>query len=50
VLFVDNDKTQYFTCGPTQFMLDVEAKLKSYGVPAERVKMELFGTGGVPRA
>jgi nitric oxide dioxygenase len=48
-LFVDNDKSQYFICGPTQFMLDVEAKLKSYGVPAERVKMELFGTGGVPR-
>jgi nitric oxide dioxygenase len=49
VLFTDNDKTLYFTCGPTQFMLDVEAKLKSYGVPAERIKMELFGTGGIPR-
>lgn len=49
VLFADNDKTLYFTCGPEKFMLDVEAKLKSYGVPAERVKMELFGTGGVPR-
>jgi nitric oxide dioxygenase len=49
VLFTDNDKTQYFICGPTQFMLDVEEKLKSYNVPAERVKMELFGTGGVPR-
>lgn len=49
VLFSDNEKTQYFICGPTQFMVDVETKLKSYGVPAERVKMELFGTGGVPR-
>jgi nitric oxide dioxygenase len=49
VLFTDSDKTQYFICGPTQFMLDVEAKLKSYGVAADRVKMELFGTGGVPR-
>ncbi|KAF2130465.1 globin-like protein [Dothidotthia symphoricarpi CBS 119687] len=48
-LFVDNDKTLYFVCGPTKFMLDIEAKLKSYGVPRERVKMELFGTGGVPR-
>jgi nitric oxide dioxygenase len=48
-LFCDNEKTLYFTCGPTQFMLDVEAKLKSYGVPSERVKMELFGTGGLPR-
>jgi nitric oxide dioxygenase len=48
-LHTDNDKTIYYECGPTQFMLDVEAKLKSYGVPSERVKMELFGTGGVPR-
>jgi nitric oxide dioxygenase len=48
-LFCDNEKTLYFTCGPTQFMLDVETKLKTYGVPSERVKMELFGTGGVPR-
>jgi nitric oxide dioxygenase len=49
VLFTDNDRTQYYICGPTQFMLDVGAKLKSYGVRAENVKMELFGTGGVPR-
>lgn len=49
VLFADNDKTLYFTCGPEKFMLDVEAKLKSYGVPAKRIYMELFGTGGVPR-
>jgi nitric oxide dioxygenase len=48
-LHTDNNKTQYYCCGPTQFMLDVEAKLRSYGVPSERVKMELFGTGGVPR-
>jgi len=48
-LHTDNSKTQYYCCGPTQFMLDVEAKLKSYGVSSERVKMELFGTGGVPR-
>ncbi|KAJ8115703.1 hypothetical protein OPT61_g2704 [Boeremia exigua] len=50
VLFTDNDKTLYFTCGPEQFMLDIEAQLKTYGVPADRVRMELFGTGGVPRA
>lgn len=49
-LFTDNEKTQYFTCGPTQFMLDVEAHLKNLGVESERVHMELFGTGGVPRA
>jgi nitric oxide dioxygenase len=49
-LFADNDRTLYYTCGPERFMLDVEAKLKTFGVPAERVHMELFGTGGVPRA
>ncbi|KAF2449590.1 globin-like protein [Karstenula rhodostoma CBS 690.94] len=48
-LFTENKKTQYFACGPTQFMLDVEAKLKSFGVDSERVHMELFGTGGVPK-
>ncbi|USP81549.1 globin-like protein [Curvularia clavata] len=48
-LHTDNNSTLYYLCGPTSFMLDVEAKLKSYGVPSERVKMELFGTGGVPR-
>jgi nitric oxide dioxygenase len=48
-LFTANTKTQYFTCGPTQFMLDVETKLKSFGVDNQRLHMELFGTGGVPR-
>ncbi|EUC43744.1 hypothetical protein COCMIDRAFT_6839 [Bipolaris oryzae ATCC 44560] len=49
ILHTDNSSTVYYCCGPTSFMLDVEAQLKSYGVPSERVKMELFGTGGVPR-
>lgn len=48
-LHTKNEKTQYFVCGPTQFMLDTEAKLKSFGVGAERIHVELFGTGGVPR-
>lgn len=48
-LFTDNKATRYFVCGPTEFMLDIEKKLKGFGVPSERVKMELFGTGGVPR-
>lgn len=49
VLFTDNQKTRYFVCGPTQFMLDVETKLNTLGVSSDRIKMELFGTGGVPR-
>lgn len=48
-LFTQNERTRYYVCGPTQFMLDVEAKLQEYGVPKERINMELFGTGGVPR-
>ncbi|KAF2116327.1 flavohemo protein [Lophiotrema nucula] len=48
-LYTSNPKTQYYTCGPTEFMVDVEAKLNAIGVPSERIKMELFGTGGVPR-
>ncbi|KAH7396889.1 globin-like protein [Phaeosphaeria sp. MPI-PUGE-AT-0046c] len=49
VLFTDHGKTQYFVCGPTQFMMDVESRLNEYGVPSERIKIELFGTGGIPR-
>ena len=48
-LFTDNDAARYFVCGPAQFMLDIESKLKCYGVSGDRIKMELFGTGGVPR-
>ncbi|OAL06421.1 globin-like protein [Phaeosphaeriaceae sp. SRC1lsM3a] len=49
VLFTENQNTEYFVCGPSRFMMDVEARLNRYGVPSERIKMELFGTGGVPR-
>lgn len=48
LIHANNQNTAYYTCGPTQFMLDIEAKLNAFGVPSERVKMELFGTGGVP--
>lgn len=48
-LFADNDKTQYFVCGPAQFMVATAKKLASFGVPMERIHMELFGTGGVPK-
>jgi nitric oxide dioxygenase len=49
-LFVGDPKTQYYVCGPTEFMTDMEKSLKSYGVDPARIRMELFGTGGVPRA
>lgn len=47
-LFLDDATTQYYVCGPESFMLDVKNKLAAEGVSADRIKMELFGTGGVP--
>lgn len=49
-LFVEDIKAQYYVCGPTQFMLNMEDALQASGVDASRIHMELFGTGGVPRA
>lgn len=46
-LFIDDQTTEYYICGPENFMKDMESSLKSKGVPADRIKMELFGTGGV---
>ncbi|KXG48592.1 Globin [Penicillium griseofulvum] len=47
-LFLDDAKTDYYICGPGKFMTDIESGLKAKGVGADRIKMELFGTGGVP--
>ncbi|KAJ5130061.1 uncharacterized protein N7515_006100 [Penicillium bovifimosum] len=47
-LFLDDAKTEYYICGPDKFMTDMESSLKAKGVSADRIKMELFGTGGVP--
>ncbi|KAJ5594658.1 uncharacterized protein N7459_000866 [Penicillium hispanicum] len=46
-LFLDNAQTEYYICGPETFMTDMEAGLKAQGIGADRIKMELFGTGGV---
>jgi nitric oxide dioxygenase len=48
-LFLGEKGTEYFVCGPEQFMVDMETKLKEFGVDAGQINMELFGTGGVPR-
>ncbi|KAF9886351.1 hypothetical protein FE257_011496 [Aspergillus nanangensis] len=47
-LFLDEPETEYYVCGPEGFMTAMLGALGSKGVNAERVKMELFGTGGVP--
>jgi len=42
-LFVDDERTQYFICGPVGFMDGMEEKLKGFGVDGERIKSERFG-------
>ncbi|KAJ5433467.1 Flavohemoprotein [Penicillium daleae] len=46
-LLVDIPTTEYYICGPDKFMTDMQATLKENGVSADRIKMELFGTGGI---
>ena len=44
----DLHATDYYICGPATFMNGVSETLKSQGVPATKISMELFGTGGLP--
>lgn len=47
-LFLDDAKTEYYVCGPDKFMTSTRAALAELGVSEDRIKLELFGTGGVP--
>ncbi|GME27714.1 Flavohemoprotein [Neofusicoccum parvum] len=49
-LFVSDRRARYYVCGPERFMVDMQKGLKELGVDEERVHLELFGTGGVPKA
>ena len=49
-LFLNDTRSQYFVCGPTRFIVDVQKGLKELGVEEDRVHAELFGTGGLPQA
>ncbi|KAL1739579.1 globin-like protein [Schizophyllum fasciatum] len=49
-LFAKDPKAQYFVCGPESFMVDMQKGLKALGVDEARIHLELFGTGGVPKA
>lgn len=44
-LYLSNGGTEYYICGPEQFMLEMSDYLKAQGVGASRVKFELFSTG-----
>ncbi|KAF2841858.1 flavohemoglobin [Patellaria atrata CBS 101060] len=42
-LFVEDNKTEYFICGPLAFMEGMKEKLQSYGAGADRIHLERFG-------
>ncbi|KAI1452679.1 flavohemo protein [Annulohypoxylon moriforme] len=44
-LFLGDSGAEYYICGPYSFMKDVEKYLVAAGVGAERVHLEIFGTG-----
>ncbi|EAW07100.1 putative flavohemoprotein [Aspergillus clavatus NRRL 1] len=47
-LYLDHPQTEFYICGPEGFMTEMEDCLKARGVGDDRIKLELFGTGGVP--
>ncbi|KAJ9227206.1 hypothetical protein DTO027B5_787 [Paecilomyces variotii] len=47
-LFLDDKTTEYYLCGPESFMTAMKKQLLELGVEPARIKLELFGTGGVP--
>ena len=47
-LHLDNAATRYFICGPASFMSDIRRELMHVGVPEERIRLEVFGTGDLP--
>ncbi|KAL0934586.1 globin [Colletotrichum truncatum] len=46
-LGLGDKRTEYFICGPRDWMLKVRLVLEGLGVERERVKLELFATGDV---
>ncbi|ROV92314.1 hypothetical protein VSDG_07266 [Cytospora chrysosperma] len=44
-LFLQHGGTEYYICGPEQFMIEMADYLKSQGVELRRMKFELFSTG-----
>ncbi|KAK8165238.1 globin-like protein [Phyllosticta citrichinensis] len=47
-LHLSNPDTLYYFCGPENFMLQTKQALAAKGVDESRLRMELFGTGGLP--
>lgn len=49
-LRLDSKETKYFVCGPEGFMDAMAKGLKEMGVGEDRIKMEVFGTGEIPKS
>jgi nitric oxide dioxygenase len=49
-LFLGDDSTKYFVCGPPSFMSSIQKQLEARGIPPARISMERFGTGGIQAA
>lgn len=49
-LFIHDGRAQYYTCGPVDFLSDIEVALSDFGVDRARIKLEVFDTGEVPRS
>ncbi|TKA65086.1 hypothetical protein B0A49_06188 [Cryomyces minteri] len=48
-LFLGNEAAEYHTCGSESFRMDMKKSLRTYGGDGGRIKLELYGTGGLPR-
>ncbi len=42
----EDPKAQYYLCGPTGFMAEVQTDLEHRGIPADRIHTESFGPAG----
>jgi nitric oxide dioxygenase len=47
-LFLDDQSSEYYICGPEVWMLAVRETLAEMGVDMDRMHLELFATGDVP--
>lgn len=48
-LHLSDKTTEYYICGPEKFMVAMSNNLSEWGVDKERIKYEIFGTGGLPQ-
>ncbi|KAI0910934.1 flavohemo protein [Ustulina deusta] len=44
-LFTNDSTANYYVCGPTSFMADIQQYLLGHGVSQDRIHLEIFGVG-----